>query len=96
MCGVRFFVGFPCQVITIPWYLWLLNNIVNFLPTALADEVSSLMGATHGMTTFKGRGIDWTVRGAGAGGRGRSDSGGPGSPLVAAGGSSTGGMPSPT
>ena len=48
------------QVITIPWFLWILNGIVNFLPTALADEIAALMGACNGMSSFKGRGIDWS------------------------------------
>jgi hypothetical protein len=58
------------QVVTIPWFVWLLNALVNLLPLVLSDEVAVLMGACDGMDTFVGRGREWMAAVVKGGARG--------------------------
>lgn len=49
------------QFVTVPWHVWYLRAFAYLLPSFVMDPLSLIMGACNGMTTFKGRGVEWSM-----------------------------------
>ena len=48
-------------MMTVPWYFWYARLALYAMPTVLFDPIMRFVGACSGMSTFKGRGIDWSM-----------------------------------
>jgi hypothetical protein len=49
------------EFITVPWYFWYLKVVSNMLPSFILDPAMLFIGACSGMSTFKGRGAEWSL-----------------------------------
>ncbi len=55
------YFAFVLQFITVPWHLWYIRAATYLLPSVAMDPLSMYLGACNGMSTFKGRGVEFAM-----------------------------------